>query len=217
MSCQRAFSRAGCRCWCWCCELAVHVVETGCWCWWGCWVPGAGAVSWLSTSLRQVAGAGAGCRVWCAGAGAGGGRRELAVHVVDTGCWCWVPGAGAGVGAVSWLRAWWCRCGWLCAWWRQVAGAVLVLGAGCRRWCCWLAVRVMETGCWCWVPGASVGAGAVSWLCTWWRRHQDNLHVLHCYRDCWMVVVNLTFTSTPTVYAGLEATPAFPYNFPTKQ
>ena len=28
---------AGRRCWCWCCELAVHVVETGCWCW--CRVP----------------------------------------------------------------------------------------------------------------------------------------------------------------------------------
>ena len=26
---------AGCRFWCWCCELAAHVVETGCWCW--CW------------------------------------------------------------------------------------------------------------------------------------------------------------------------------------
>ena len=22
----------GARCRCWCCELAVHVVETGCWC-----------------------------------------------------------------------------------------------------------------------------------------------------------------------------------------
>ena len=29
-------------------------------------------------------------------------------------------------------------------------------------------------------------------------------------RDSWRVVVNLIFTSTPTVYAGLEATPAFP-------
>ena len=69
------------------CELAVHVVETGCWCW--CWVPGAsvgaGAVSWLCTWWREVAGAGwrapvpvlgAGCWCWCC---------ELAVHVVETG------------------------------------------------------------------------------------------------------------------------------------
>ena len=43
-----------------CCELAVHVVETGC-CW--CRVPvlvpgagaGAGAVSWLSARLRRAA------------------------------------------------------------------------------------------------------------------------------------------------------------------
>ena len=28
----------------------------------------------------------------------------------------------------------------------------VVLGAGCRRWCwcCELAVRVVGTGCWCW-------------------------------------------------------------------
>ena len=44
---------------CWCCELAVHAVETGCLCW--CWAPGAGAVgavSWLCT------GAGAGAVSW---------------------------------------------------------------------------------------------------------------------------------------------------------
>ena len=57
-----------------------------------------------------------------------------------------------------------------CALSRQVVGA----GAGCRcwRWCCELAVHVVGTGCWrrcwCWVPSA--GAGAVSWLCTWWRQ-----------------------------------------------
>ena len=35
-------------------------METGYWrrCW--CWVPGAGAVSWLCMRWRQVAGAGAG-------------------------------------------------------------------------------------------------------------------------------------------------------------
>ena len=37
-----------------------------------------------------------------------------------------------------------------CALSRQVAGA----GAGCRCWCCELAVH----------------AGAVSWLCAWWRQ-----------------------------------------------
>ena len=50
---------------------------------------------------------------------------------------------------------------------------VLVLGAGRQCWCCELVVhavagcvgvRMVETGCRCWVPGA--GAGAVSWLCT---------------------------------------------------
>ena len=39
MSCPWALSRqvagAGRRCWCWCCKLAVHLVEAGCWCW--CW------------------------------------------------------------------------------------------------------------------------------------------------------------------------------------
>ena len=78
-----------------------------------------------------------------------------------------MPGAGAGGGAVSWL----CTCG--------DRLLVLVLGAGFRCWCCELAVHVMETGCWCWVPvlgcardggrllvpGAGAGAGAVSWLC----------------------------------------------------
>ena len=69
---------------------------------------------------------------------------------------------------------------------------VLVLWAGCARWCCELAAHVVETGCWCrcwcWVPGAGAGAGcrvpllvlvvpgagagagAVSWLCAWWRK-----------------------------------------------
>ena len=104
---------------------------------------GAGAVSWLCTRWRQVAGAGAGCQ-----------------------CWCRVPGAGAG--AVSWL----------CTWWGQVAGA----GAGCR--CrCWcrvpVLVLVLQAGfarggdrLLVLVPGAGCGpgAGAVSWLCTWWRQ-----------------------------------------------
>ena len=49
---------------------------------------------------------------------------------------------------------------------------VVVLGAG--RWCCELAARVVETGCWRWrrLPalGAGRGAGAVSGLRMWWRQ-----------------------------------------------
>ena len=77
MSCPRAFE-TGCRCW--------WAVETGCRC--RALVRAVvlvlGAVSWLCTWWRQVAGAG--CRV------------PVAVHVVETGCWwwCWAPGAGAG-------------------------------------------------------------------------------------------------------------------------
>ena len=46
---------------CGCCELAVRVVETGA----GAGAAGAGAgpVSWLRVRWRQVAGAGAGCRL----------------------------------------------------------------------------------------------------------------------------------------------------------
>ena len=134
MSCPCALSRqvagAGAGCRCWCCELAVHVVETGCWCRCRRW---AGAVSWLCTWWRH-AGAGAGCRCWC-WAGAGCRVQVLvvagAVRVLVLGagcrcwrCWCWVPGAGAG----------------------RVPVPVMVLWAG----------RVVETGCWCrcwcWVP-----------------------------------------------------------------
>ena len=74
--------------------------------------------------------------------------------------------AGAGAGAVSWM----------CTWWRQVAGAgagagrrapvpvlVLVLSAGCARGGDRLLAPVL-------VLGAGAGAGAVSWLCTWWRQ-----------------------------------------------
>ena len=42
---------------------------------------------------------------------------------------------------------------WLCTWWRQVADAVLVLGAGRRCWCWRLLVLVL-----------GAGAGAVTWL-----------------------------------------------------
>ena len=90
MSCPCALSRkvvgAGRRCWC--CELAVHVVETGCW----VLVPvlGAGCRCWCR--------AGAGHRCWC--------RVPVLVLVLVLGagcrCWCWcrepvlVLGAGAG-------------------------------------------------------------------------------------------------------------------------
>ena len=94
----------------------------------------------------------------------GAGAVQLAVHVVETGyagagAWCRVP---AGAGAVSWLRTWWS--GRL-----LVPVPVLVMGAGCRCWCCELAVHVVETGCWCWrrcamavhVCGGSIFAGLV--------------------------------------------------------
>ena len=129
------------RCWrwvlgagrrCWCCELAVHVVETNCW----CLVPGTGAGCWYCELAVRGGGkllapvlvlsAGRRCWCWCCG---------LAVHVVETGCWCLpgacrVPGAGSGAGAVNWLRTWW----------RQVAGAGA--GAGCRCWCWWCSLRI---------------------------------------------------------------------------
>ena len=95
---MRAFETG---CWCWCCELAR--VETGCWCW--VLGAGAGAVGWLCTWWRQVAGAGA-------GSGCVVPVLELAVHVVETGCWCWccelaVPGGGAGAArGGGWC---WCR------------------------------------------------------------------------------------------------------------
>ena len=46
----------------------------------------------------------------------------------DMSCLCALSRQVAGAGAVSWL----------CAWWRQ--------GAGCRCWCCELAVHVVESG-----------------------------------------------------------------------
>ena len=150
MSCPRALSRqvagAGCRSWCWCCELAVHVVETGCWCQCWCWVP------------RR--------RCWCC---------ELAVRAVETGCWSWcrapaawlrtwwrqVAGAGRRVPVL------------VLAWRRQVVGAGAGCWCwcwvpACRCWClcCELAVHVVETGCWSWCRRC----GAVSWLRTWWRQ-----------------------------------------------
>ena len=110
---------------------------------------GAGAVSWLCTWWRQVAGAGAGAVI-------------CLLQVVETGCWCWcwVSGTGAGAGAVSWL----------CTWWRQVAGAGCRVpgagaGAGAVSWLCtWW--RQVAGWCWCRVPcwsGAGAAAGVVSW------------------------------------------------------
>ena len=89
--------------------------------------------------------------------------------MVETGCWCWVPGAGAGAGSGGGAGA----VSWLCTWWREVAGCwCWVPGAGAGA----VAVRVVETG----ARGGDrllvpvlvlgAGAGAVSWLCTWWRK-----------------------------------------------
>ena len=100
---------------------------------------GAGAVSWLCTWWRQVAGAGggAGCRVPA--------LVLLAVRVVET-----VPvlGAGSARGRDSGRR---CRCCEL---------AVRVVETGRRCWV--LAVCRVCAGCWvyrCWV----LVLGAVSW------------------------------------------------------
>ena len=73
----------------------------------------------------------------------------------ETGCWCW------------------------CCELARVETGLLVLGAG-FRW------RAVKTGCWCWCPVPALvcvrgedrllvllpgaGAGAVSWLCAWWRQ-----------------------------------------------
>ena len=92
----------------------LQVVETGCW----CWVPGAGAgasaVSWLCTWWRQVAGAGAGCRVPVHGAGAVSwlctGCCELAVRVVETGRRRWVQQLCQGL---------YCLCAYFCTSQRQ--------------------------------------------------------------------------------------------------
>ena len=89
-------------------------METGCW----CWVPGAGAgasaVSWLCTWWRQVAGAGAGCRVPVHGAGAVSwlctGCCELAVRVVETGRRRWVQQLCQGL---------YCLCAYFCTSQRQ--------------------------------------------------------------------------------------------------
>ena len=76
----------GAECRCWCCELAVHVVETGC---------------------VLVLGAGRRCWCWC---------YELAVRVVETGCWCWcwcrapvVLGARRAVVMGGGRRCWCCE------------------------------------------------------------------------------------------------------------
>ena len=77
-------------------ELAVRAFETG------VPVPAVvlvlGAVSWVL------------CAWWRLGAGAG--RCELAVRVVETGCRCWCCELAVRVVVTR------CWC-WLCAWWRQ--------------------------------------------------------------------------------------------------
>ena len=47
---------------------------------------------------------------------------------------------------------------------------MLGAGAGAVSWLCMWWRQVAGARCWCWVPGAGAGAGAVSWLCTWWRQ-----------------------------------------------
>ena len=63
---------------------------------------GAGAVSWLCTWSRQVAGAGAGPGCWVLGTGCRCWCCELAVHAVETGCWCWCRVPGADQENIAW-------------------------------------------------------------------------------------------------------------------
>ena len=133
----RQVAGAGCRCGCWCCELAVHVVQTGCRCWVYAWCMETGCRGGCATWWRQGvgaagrarAGAGAGC--WLAGC-VRGGDRVLGAGAARLLCRAWWR---QGAGAVCWVRA----VSWLRRWWRHGAGAGWVLGVG-------------------------PGAGAVSWL-----------------------------------------------------
>ena len=138
---------AECRCRCWCCELAVDVVETVC-VWW-----------------RQ----GAGCRCWvlalCLVERILFARQAVRVLFQTTMSWLCardrpVPGAGACCGAGA-------GC-WQCAWWRQrapvrvVKTAARVVETGCRvlgagAGLCWVLVLVLGTVSWragarCWCP-----------------------------------------------------------------
>ena len=92
---------------CWCCELAVDVVETGCRVLVRAVVLVLGAVSWLRAWWRQGAGAGRWQCAWWRQLGAvssarGGdwapllGAGPCACWGQGAGCWCWVLGTGAG-------------------------------------------------------------------------------------------------------------------------
>ena len=160
----------GAECRCWCCELAVHVVETGCRCW--CWV----------LALRVVE-TGCRCRVPVLGAGCVPGGEEFVRQIVTAMGFVLFPTTMSWLCALS--RQGRCRVlvlavvlvlgavSWLCAWWRHGAGA----GAGCWqcacgdsgrrcRWCelavrvVKAAARVVETGCRVLGAGAGLGAGA---------------------------------------------------------
>ena len=65
-------------------------------------------------------------------------------------------------------------------------------GAGAVSW--ERGARVVETGCRCWVPGA--GAGAVSWLCTWWTG---------CRCWCWVLAVHVVETGCRVPVPGAGA------------
>ena len=119
--------------WCWCCELAVRVVETGCRCW--CWVPGAaaggvgGGASWVWTRWR-------GCWCWC-------------------WCWCWVPaGAGCRVPVLVLVLAKRTGAGvsWSCALWRcrklAVQAACILVPASRTSTGCGILPSYLGQ-CWC--------------------------------------------------------------------
>ena len=155
---------AGCRCWCWCCEL----VETGCGCW--CRVPGAGCCDLAVHVVETGCWRWRWCRVPAlvlvlgAGAGAGGVAcicegvyfRSFFLGSEAMGFLLQITMRAACARFRDRLRWRWC-CE-LCTWWRHGAGA----GAGCRVPApVELAVHVVETG-WRWgcarggdrVPGA---------------------------------------------------------------
>ena len=150
-----------------------------------CRVPGAGAVSWLCAWWRQVAGAGARCRCWVAGAGC----RS----------WCWEPAACAGcrvpvLGGVA------CICegvyfrifvpdseamGFLLQLTMSCLRALSthVAGVGALSWLCTWWRRVTVPGAGCAWWRQGAGAGAVSWLCARWRQGAG------C--RCWVLAVRL--------------------------
>ena len=70
------------------------------------------------------------------------------------------------------------------------------MGSWLCSWCCELAVRVVETGCWrrcwCWVPGAGAVSAGETGCWWWWWCCELALHVVGAgcarFRRCWVPV-----------------------------